>query len=555
MKKCPNCGAAMPEETKFCTSCGNTMENAETIAEQVEETAQTEGESFKEAAAAEPEKKKKFPILAVVIPVAILAIVGIVAAAATALVGGRDKKFVTYQAKMIADRFGADALQKAAEQSNEIDTDLTISMTTDADTVNEILDELEIVLKLKGNDENLIMGIDAGLMGSTIVSGTITGDFTDGKGVLGAYFPEITDGYYIADVYQVAETVSDGEMVLNPGQQDYKNEDYIKSMADIAKIVWEVPNKENVTEEKVDSYRLQMLGSIDKATVYTFRPTQDDMEAFAEKLIAKYDEDAALQEYVRNFVRSRLVSDAVENGAAYLMDEMDTLEDDVDDEIDEFKDNLTDNLIDLGDNLEWKVVVENKTARQVHIYFEGNDGYEYEIFYETNGSQTDCEEAIILIEDGDEVMTLENAYTKDGEQVDGEMLINVAYSDEIEVIYAYDGATRSQLHIPYGSYSLSTDYYSYDMEVAEGKKGSTDHIITMTGDSYSYYDFSEVTVTINSSEGSTAEMPDEDPIDISDYDKEELEALYDEISRDVSDYATDLVYEIMGSSRGLDGLF
>lgn len=83
-----------------------------------------------------------------------------------------------------------------------------------------------------------------------------------------------------------------------------------------------------------------------------------------------------------------------------------------------------------------------------------------------------------------------------------------------------------------------------EMEVKEGKSGSTDHIITVRGDEYELGGFSRMEITVNTTEKSSVKKPGGKKVDISDYDVDELEELFTDIADQLEDDLNDIMYEL-----------
>ena len=143
--------------------------------------------------------------------------------------------------------------------------------------------------------------------------------------------------------------------------------------------------------------------------------------------------------------------------------------------------------------------------------------------------------------------TFTGEFSSEGKQVEGEITISDGYETftyELDV----DTGKRSPLGLFYGTYEFNVPdtSISMDLEVKEGKSGSTDHIITIRGDEYELSGgmFSRLDITVNATQKSTVKKPSGKKVNITDYDMEELEELFMDIGDQLEDDLNDIIYEL-----------
>ena len=123
-------------------------------------------------------------------------------------------------------------------------------------------------------------------------------------------------------------------------------------------------------------------------------------------------------------------------------------------------------------------------------------------------------------------------FTSEGSRLEGEFTVSDGYETftyELDV----DTGKKSALGLFYGTYEFNVPdtTVEIEMEVKEGKSGSTDHIITVRGDAYelSGGSFSRMDITINTTDKGSAQKPGGQPVDITNYTDEQLEELLNEL--------------------------
>lgn len=102
-------------------------------------------------------------------------------------------------------------------------------------------------------------------------------------------------------------------------------------------------------------------------------------------------------------------------------------------------------------------------------------------------------------------------------------------SGSFRLDYDMDTGKSSPLGIWYGSYTLSVPYTeaSLSLDVQKGANG-TDHSLRLRAPDYLFdYMFSTLDVTVTATSGSTAKKPSARAVDITDYDGDELEELFE----------------------------
>ena len=141
--------------------------------------------------------------------------------------------------------------------------------------------------------------------------------------------------------------------------------------------------------------------------------------------------------------------------------------------------------------------------------------------------------------------TFTGKFSSEGKQVEGEISISDGYETFTYELDVYTGK-RTPLGLFYGTYEFNVPdtSISMDLEVKEGKSGSTDHIITIRGDEYELSGgmFSRLDITVNATQKSTVKKPSGKKVDITGYDMEELEELFMDIGYQLDDDINDIIY-------------
>ena len=165
-------------------------------------------------------------------------------------------------------------------------------------------------------------------------------------------------------------------------------------------------------------------------------------------------------------------------------------------------------------------------------------------------------EAFYVNNDNAETVMITNTFSIDGSKRDGEFTMDSS-GGKLSVEYDIDLSKKSVFGIPYGVYTPDfrniVPGASLELEVTEGKNGSTEHILTVGGLKNLTDDMlSAVDITVNTTNKSSAKEPSGKKEDISDYDMEELMALLEDIGYGVSDALMDSpeIEELMESLYG-----
>lgn len=586
MNQCPNCGAVVADGAKFCPNCGAAQPSAppRTVPGQAVSSGPILNGQPAEAQAAPPEKKgRKAGIIAAIAAAAVaLAAAGVLLV--PRLFRSPEKEFVAYQQEAVAApllAFLESKVDIGGAKAQPVSTDMTLTMDTDYAELRPYLENTSLAFRVDSAKDSFLLNGELSLMGSPVLSGAATYE----KGMFGFCLPELDENYYVMDADALLSRLTGQEMELGEAKQpEISGKEWaalIRAYLDIAN---SAITKENVTLEKRQEFTLTEVGGFCTGDVYTYRPTADDVETVLNKLAGHLEGDRDLRSLVLTLVDEETLLAALDNGY-----------DSLDEALAEAVDYLRTNAARAGRAVEdsgftWTLYVEDKTVRMVR--WETNDSA---AVWESTEDGASGAQALYAVAQGETVTVFRHDYRKSGEDRQGEVTLGaedsqmtVSYQNKggsrqgsivldnegqvITVDYLWetekpraslsmtadgetvtldcrwDEKTRSALGIPYGSYTLGVDY-SYGetidmtLEVAAAASGGTDHVLTVSTPQLGA-EMSRISFNLHTTDQkSTAVRPAAAPTDITGYDQEELEALFN-----------DLTYKLYGQFLGQVGL-
>ena len=553
MKKCPNCGEDLQDQDVFCTYCGEKVESETaptpvTIEPAAEPKAaeQTVDESpaavAAAPAAAEPtaeataavaeqtppaveptpvaaeqapeyarytveEKKKKgfSPLIFIGLFLLLAIVVAAVFSFGKNLFSGGlnlspEQKFLSYQYDYLENKFKA--LEDLGFLSTEENQEATLVLTGEVEgneEINQYLQDTALGLKLMGSDI-----LDA------------YGEYVDGK--IGFSVPTIDENFYKGDYKKIYENLTGEKADESPDLKQVKENK--KTLEKLRKkygaLLSTLITKDNLTVEKT-KFTLDSVKKDYKGEVYTFKPKAKDIQAFMEKLATMVEKDKDLE--------TLLEQGSYGNGfeAAMGLGE----EPDAKEQLAKFAENLRDNAEEMGKTIEeanftWEIAVEGKELRLIKI---SSDYGVYSLESGKDGAKT--VEQLNAQPADSENYYLTNTYTKKGKTLKGSIsggngIINIQGLE-----YSIETDKKSVL-MPYGTYSVKDPTGmggEANLTVKEGKNGSTDHELLISGLQSYYLGFDSLKINVNSSDKTKLSAPKGKAVDISDYSEEELSEL------------------------------
>ena len=230
MKKCENCNLILQDGDAFCPKCGGATVECDSGSHAEGETACNCGENCScgeencecgeqttENVQAGPQmqfvddgkkKKGKKGLIAAIIA-AVIVVLGVGAALVYMLVlNTPSKQFLMAQAKMFKTEWSgkttvADVLKgKGQPVKRDFSSDISVSMNTDNQNFNDILNKLSLDYKIKSEGSEYLLNGELNYNGSPLLSCVLTAD----ENTVGLYVAEMMqDEYYVTEKGHVAQ--------------------------------------------------------------------------------------------------------------------------------------------------------------------------------------------------------------------------------------------------------------------------------------------------------------------------------------------------------------
>ena len=428
-----------------------------------------------------------------------------------------EQKFLNYQYDYLENKFKA--LEDLGFLSTEENQEATLVLTGEVEgeeEINKYLEDTALTLETKTDLDkgSLQMSMGLKLMGSDILDAY--GEYVDGK--IGFSVPTIDENFYKGDYKKIYENLTGEKADETPDLKQFKENKKMleKLRKKYGALLSTLITKDNLTVEKT-KFTLDSVKKDYKGEVYTFKPKAKDIQAFMEKLATMVEKDKDLE--------TLLEQGSYGNGfeAAMGLGE----EPDAKEQLAKFAENLRDNAEEMGKTIEeanftWEIAVEGKELRQIKI---SSDQGVYSLEIEKDGAKT--VEQLNAQPSDRENYYLSNTYTKKGKTLKGSIsggngIINIQGLE-----YSIETDKKSVL-MPYGTYSVKDPTGmggEANLTVKEGKNGSTDHELVISGLQSYYLGFDSLKINVNSSDKTKLSAPKGKAVDISDYSEEELSEL------------------------------
>ena len=545
---CPNCGERIPADSVFCPNCGVSFWSAPAQDAQMPMTGQPAGQQpygqppmgqqpygqppyGQPPYGQKPKSGSRLTPRVIGIAAAVVAVIALAVAAIMVIPGlfaSPAKQFLSYQEDLFMNEL-LSGLESGVNRygSGSFSTDLTITASVDDSTIDYYLADSSINLGIDLKKDSLVANGELVLMGSPVLSGTVTYD----GGKFGFLLPQVDDTYYVMDLRQIVKNLTGEDIDFDALTKPEISGKQLRSLTQAyLDIVYAAVNDDNVTMEKDKTVRLSGLGGSFTGTVYTFTPTAEDIEDLLLRLADRLEKDNDLRDLLLQLMGVEAAAQLADGYGRYGH----SIEDELDDALRKAVEKLRDEAAQIGRQVEssgftWTLAVEGKNVRQIRVSAQnGRSAF----VYEAKGTQADKRtELIYSVSSGEKQDLVERSYSKKGNEYNGRITVNVSYRDSVTVDYKFDRSKTSVFGIPYGEYRVSVpgENTTISLKVADGAKGGVDHIFSFRTSSY-YYDFSRVELTVNATDRSSVKKPSQRPVDISDYSEWEFSELINDIA-------------------------
>lgn len=596
MKKCENCNLILQDGDAFCPKCGGATVECESGSPAEGETACNCGENCgcgeencecgeqaAENVQAGPQmqfvddgkkKKGKKGIIAAIIA-AVIVVLGIGAALVYMLVlNTPSKQFLMAQAKMFKTEWSgkttvADVLKgKGQPVKKDFSSDISVSMDTDNQNFNDILNKLSLDWKIKSEGSEYLLNGEIGYNGSPLLSCVLKAD----ENTVGLYVPELSNKYYVTEKGLAEQVFTNGYAREYDPIEYTKLDDIEKAYNSLVKRYGKILlggiDDDDVKVEKNVTVKLELLEKEFKGCkVYTYTPDKERIAAALKAISEEMREDEELFNYVCSLTEFYYGSDALTMLGAYVSEtgvtEAETWKERqaaLVDYIAEHADEFAQQLVDSGFEIK-TAVHKGKPVMQTVKYSESTVCFEI---------ISDREELLfawkVIDDDGQNGTSFVAELTRKDGMLNGKIDVNNIDSDESSCVTSVElkdisTEKKSALGIPYGTVTvavadedlLNGEEMTYTLITRAAENGGTEHLMTVElpeslapsleslGLSGT---LSEMTMKIYSSDkASTAKAPDVDSTNLSS--EEEIEEAINEMTEELANVILQFMFSEM----------
>lgn len=596
MKKCENCNLILQDGDAFCPKCGGATVECESGSPAEGETAcncgencgcgeenRECGEQTAENMQAGPQmqfvddgkkKKGKKGLIAAIIA-AVIVVLGVGAALVYMLVlNTPSKQFLMAQAKMFKTEWSgkttvADVLKgKGQPVKKDFSYDISVSMDTDNQNFNDILNKLSLDYKIKSEGSEYLLNGELNYNGSPLLSCVLTAD----ENTVGIYVPELSNEYYVTEKGLAEQVFTNGYAREYDPIEYTKLDDIEKAYNSIVKRYGKILlggiDDDDVKVEKNVTVKLELLEKEFKGCkVYTYTPDKERIAAALKALSEEMREDEELFNYVCSLTEFYYGSDALTMLGAYVSEtgvtEAETWKERqaaLADYIAEHADEFAQQLVDSGFEIK-TAVHKGKPVMQTVKYSESTVCSEI---------ISDREELLfawkVIDDDGQNGASFVAELTRKDGMLNGKIDVNNIESGESSCIASVElkdisTEKKSALGIPYGTVTvavadedlLNGEEMTYTLITRAAENGGTEHLMKMElpeslapsleslGLSGT---LSEMTMKIYSSDkASTAKAPDADSTNLSS--EEEIEEAINEMTEELANVILQFMFSEM----------
>ena len=596
MKKCENCNLILQDSDAFCPKCGGATVECDSGSHAEGETAcncgencscgeenRECGEQTAENVQAGPQmrfvddgkkKKGKKGLFAAIIA-AVIVVLGVGAALVYMLVlNTPSKQFLMAQAKMFKTEWSgkttvADVLKgKGQPVKRDFSYDISVSMDTDNQNFNDILNKLSLDYKIKSEGSEYLLNGELNYNGSPLLSCVLTAD----ENTVGIYVPELSNKYYVTEKGIAEQVFTNGYAGEYDPIEYTKLDDIEKAYNSLVKRYGKILlggiDDDDVKVEKNVTVKLELLEKEFKGCkVYTYTPDKERIAAALKALSGEMREDEELFNYVCSLTEFYYGSDALTMLGAYVSEtgvtEAETWKERqaaLADYIAEHADEFAQQLVDSGFEIK-TAVHKGKPVMQTVKYSESTVCFEI---------ISDREELLfawkVMDDDGQNGASFVAELTRKDGMLNGKVDVNNIDSDESSRVMSVElkdisTEKKSALGIPYGTVTvavadedlLNGEEMTYTLITRAAENGGTEHLMKMElpeslapsleslGLSGT---LSEMTMKIYSSDkASTAKAPDVDSTNLSS--EEEIEEAINEVTEELANVILQFMFSEM----------